>query len=104
MRNRAARLVGVTGVLVAATVSGSLGQAPKPAVEASQLLQLTITTVRPGMGAQFTDLQIKETMPAQQKGGEAAREVWSSGVFGEPGRFRSSIRDRASRITTARVR
>lgn len=87
MRSRAARVVGVTGILLAATVSGSGGQAPKPAAESSQLLQLTITTVRPGMGPQYTDLQIKETMPAQLKGGEAAREVWSSGVFGEPGRF-----------------
>jgi len=87
MMVRVARLIGTTGVLVAATVSGSGGQAPKPAAEPPQLVQVTVVTVKPGMGQQYTDLQIKETMPAQQKGGEVAREVWSSGVFGQPGRF-----------------
>jgi hypothetical protein len=83
---RHARLVGATGVLIAATISLG-GQAQKPAAEQSLLMQATIVTVKPGMGAQYTDLQIKEVMPGQQKGGASAREAWSSGAFGQPGVF-----------------
>ena len=83
---RLARLVGVTGVLVTTTVFAG-GQAQKPAVEMPQLLAATIVTVKPGMGPQYTELQMKEVMPAQQKGGLRARQAWSSGVFGQPGKF-----------------
>jgi hypothetical protein len=72
-----------SGVIIMATVLLA-AQAPKPA--ASQLFMANFVTVKSGMGPQYTDIQIKEVMPALKKAG-SSRQAWSSGVFGEAGGF-----------------
>jgi hypothetical protein len=48
---------------------------------------ISFTHVKPGMGPKFVDLQTKEVMPAQQKGGSPGRQAFSSGIAGTPGEF-----------------
>jgi hypothetical protein len=77
-------------VVVLASFAAVLGvrgsaQTQKPAQP--QLLSATIVTLKPGMGPQYVELQIKETMPAQQKGGALGREAFSGGVFGQGDTF-----------------
>ena len=72
------------GMLVVASVFLA-AQAPKPT--GPQMLVASLVTVKPGMGPEYTALQINEVMPALKKAGTPGRQAWSSGVFGEPGGF-----------------
>lgn len=64
-----------------------IAQTPKPPGAESQLLHLSFAKVRPGMTQEYIDLQVKEVMPAQRKGGGPGREAFSSGISGPPGEF-----------------
>lgn len=81
MLNR--RLAGVvvlfTGVLFTAASQGQ--QTAKPSAQ-PQLLFVSILKVNPGAAAQYAELQTKEVMPAQRKGGGLGRQAWSSGITG----------------------
>jgi hypothetical protein len=84
---RARKIAGVvcsSGVLVMAAALLA-AQAPKPA--ASQLFMANFVTVKPGMGPEFTTLQVNEIIPAMKKAGGPGRQAWSSGVFSEAGGF-----------------
>lgn len=97
MSIRRLALLGVLGIAVPFTFVHPSAQAPKPSAEAPQLLLVSFTKVRPGMGPKYVDLQTKEVMPAQKKGGALGRQVWSSGI-GAPARefvFISPIRNMA---------
>lgn len=72
------------GMLVAASAFLA-AQAPKPT--GPQLLMASLVTVKPGMGPEYTDIQVKEVIPALKKAGGPGRQAWSSGVFGEAGGF-----------------
>ena len=60
-------------------------RSPRP--RPPQLMLISFTHVRPGMGPKYIDLQVKEVMPAQKKGGSPGRQAFSSGVTGAPGEF-----------------
>jgi hypothetical protein len=83
------RLVGLASSLVVLSLVSvyPLAQAPKPAAEQPQLALISFTKVRPAMGPKFVDLQTKEVMPAQKKGGSPGRQAFSSGIAGAPGEF-----------------
>ena len=83
------RLVGLASLLVALPLVSvyPVAQAPKPAAEPPQLLLISFTKVRPAMGPKFVDLQVKEVMPAQKKGGSPGRQAFSSGISGPPNEF-----------------
>lgn len=83
------RLVGLASLLVVLSLMSvyPLAQAPKPAAEQPQLVLISFTKVRPAMGPKFVDLQTKEVMPAQKKGGSPGRQAFSSGLAGAPGEF-----------------
>jgi hypothetical protein len=55
-------------------------QTGKPAQP--QLLFVNVVKLKPGAAAAYTDLQTREVMPAQRKGGGLGRQAWSSGVAG----------------------
>lgn len=83
----ARKTVGVVcsfATLIAASVFLA-AQAPKPT--GPQLLMASLVTVKPGMGPEYTDIQVKEVIPALKKAGAPGRQVWSSGVFGDAGGF-----------------
>jgi len=45
---------------------------------------VTLTTLKPGTGAQWQEITKSQTIPMQQKGGVKSRETWQSGApFGE---------------------
>lgn len=78
------RLAGVvvvlfTGILIAAAPEAQ--QPAKPAA-APQWLIATIVKINAGAAAQYADIQTKEVMPAQRKGGGMGRQAWSSGITG----------------------
>jgi hypothetical protein len=78
----------VTVLLVVCAVSTvPVAQAPKPAAAESQMLLISIAKVHPGMGPEYIELQTKEVMPAQKKGGGLGRQAYSSGISGPPGEF-----------------
>jgi hypothetical protein len=54
--------------------------APQP-----QWLHVSIVKLHPGAAAEYVELQTKEVMPAQRKGGSLGRQAWSSGNSGAPG-------------------
>ena len=83
------RLVLPAVVLIAGLgTSGAPGaQAPRPSGAESQLLLVTFAKAQPGMTQEYIDLQTKEVMPAQRKGGGLGREAFSSGISGPPGEF-----------------
>jgi hypothetical protein len=85
----ARRLVALASLLAAVLIIAvqSVAQAPTPAAQEPELLLVTFTKVRPGMGPKYVDLQVKEVMPAQMKGGSPGRQVFSSGVAGPPGEY-----------------
>jgi hypothetical protein len=68
------------------TLSGTAPQTDKAASQ-PQMLAMTVVTVVPGMGAEYSDYQMKEVMPALRKGGSPGRDAFSTGVFGEAGVF-----------------
>jgi hypothetical protein len=43
---------------------------------------VSIVKINPGAAAQYIDIQTKEVMPAQRKGGGLGRQAWSSGITG----------------------
>lgn len=83
---RLASVVGL-GALAFTLPIGVGGQTQKPAGEQPQLLLATVVTVKPGMSTEYVELQTKEVMPAQRKGGSTGREAWSSAVFGTAGTY-----------------
>jgi hypothetical protein len=49
---------------------------------------VTLTTVKPGTGAQWQEITKSQTIPMQQKGGIKSRDTWQSGApFGEGNMF-----------------
>ncbi len=75
--------IGVVVVGVLGTPAVSLqAQSTKAADPQSQWLLVSIVKANPGVGAEYIDLQTKEVMPAQKKGGSLGRQAWSSGVSG----------------------
>jgi len=84
------RVVPLAVVFVVVTLALALNAAqtpPKPAAPESQMLVITFVKVRPGMAPEYIDLQTKEVMPAQKKGGGLGREAYSSGLAGPPGEY-----------------
>lgn len=51
---------------------------------ASQLLSLTVVTIKPGMMQAYIDYQKSDVIPALQKGGQTWRDSWRTAVFGDP--------------------
>lgn len=60
------------------------GQQPAKTSPQPQWLIVTIVKLHQGAAAKYTELQTKEVMPAQRKGGSLGRQAWSSGVSGPP--------------------
>ena len=56
-----------------------LAQTPPP----SQLLQLTVLTLKPGTAQAYVDFQKSDVIPALQKGGQKWRDSWRTAVFGD---------------------
>jgi hypothetical protein len=50
---------------------------------ASQLLQLTVLTLKPGTTQAYVDFQKSEVIPALQKAGQTWRDSWRTAVFGD---------------------
>lgn len=50
---------------------------------ASQLLQLNVVTLKPGMAQAYIDFQKSDVIPALQKGGQTWRNSWRTAVFGD---------------------
>ena len=84
---RVVHLVVALVVFVCAASVMPLAQAPKPAAAEPQMLLISIAKVHPGMGPEYIELQTKEVMPAQKKGGGLGRQAFSSGISGPPGEF-----------------
>ena len=77
--------IGVVVASVLATSSVSLpAQSTGAASQQPQWLMISIVKLNPGVGTEYNDLQVKEVMPAQKKGGGLGRQAWSSGVSGPP--------------------
>ena len=72
----------VLGFLAGGVVLAGDGQTSKP--EQPQWLFVSFVKVNPGAMAEYTDVQIKEVMPAQQKGGALGRQAWGTGIAGTP--------------------
>jgi hypothetical protein len=73
----------ILGVIVAGLSAVSSAQTKTSAPE-PQWLFVTIVKLNPGANAEYVELQTKEVMPAQKKGGATGRQAWSSGVAGPP--------------------
>jgi hypothetical protein len=82
------RLLGpaILGGIVVSLTAGALAQT-KTASKEPQWLLVSIVKLNPGAMAEYIDLQTKEVMPAQKKGGSPGRQAWSSGVSGPPREF-----------------
>ena len=77
------RLVAVAPLSVGLLVALSIvvaGQTPKPAQP--QWYSINVAKIVPGAAAEYTQIQTKEVMPAQQKGGSRGRQAWVTGVAG----------------------
>jgi hypothetical protein len=72
-------------LVVMGTIATSAQQ--KPASQDSQWLMVSVTKLAPGATAEYIDVQTKEVMPAQRKGGSPGRQAWSSGISGPPREF-----------------
>lgn len=73
--------------VVCAVATVPLAQTSKPPAAQSQMLLISFAKVNPGMGPEYIELQTKEIMPAQKKGGSPGRQAFSSGIAGPPGEF-----------------
>ena len=82
------QLVGaaIVGAVVIGVSAATVAQS-KTASNEPQWLMVSIVKLNPGATAEYLDLQAKEVMPAQKKGGSAGRQAWSSGVSGPPREF-----------------
>lgn len=76
----------ILGAIVMGATAGALAQ-PKPASKEPQWLTVNIIKLNSGVTTEYMDLQTKEVMPAQKKGGGAGRQAWSSGISGRPREF-----------------
>ena len=74
-------------VLGAASSSSMIAQAPKAPASEPQLALVSFAKVRPGKVQEYIELQTKEVVPAQKKGGSPGRQAYSSGMGGPPGEF-----------------
>jgi hypothetical protein len=74
-------------VLAAASSSSMIAQAPKAPASEPQLALVSFARVQPGKVREYIDLQIKEVIPAQKKGGSPGRQAYSSAMGGPPGEF-----------------
>ena len=77
------RLAGVVVVLVSGGLFAALEgqQTAKPSPQ-PQWLFVSVVKVNLGAAAQYSEIQTKEVMPAQRKGGGLGRQAWSSGITG----------------------
>jgi len=57
-------------------------QAPSSAPTPPEWYSVAVIKVKPEMITEYVDLQKKEVMPAQQKGGLKERAVWQPAIFG----------------------
>ena len=73
----------IVGTLAVSGTTVAAGQSKAASTE-PQWLTVSITKLNPGANAEYLDLQTKEVMPAQKKGGSLGRQAWSSGVSGPP--------------------
>jgi hypothetical protein len=76
----------ILGALIVAGTATTPAQ-QKTATREPQWLLVTVTKLNPGVTTEYIDLQTKEVMPAQRKGGSPGRQAWSSGVTGAPREF-----------------
>jgi hypothetical protein len=70
-----------TASAAASPAASDQSQAPR------QRYWVTRTQVKPEMMAQFREFYLKETLPAQQKGGVKQQSVWTSTRLGEAGEY-----------------
>ena len=73
----------ILGVIVAGLSAAAFAQT-KPSTPEPQWMTLNIVKLNPGANAEYVELQTKEVMPAQKKGGATGRQAWSSGISGRP--------------------
>jgi hypothetical protein len=84
---RLVQILSVFAVILAASLL-TLAQAPKPAAEQPQLMLLIMVKVYPGTASrEYINIQTKEVIPAQKKGGSLGRQAFSSGIGGEAGEY-----------------
>jgi hypothetical protein len=76
----------ILSVVVVGASAVALAQS-KTASKEPQWLIVSITKLNPGATSEYIDIQTKEVMPAQKKGGGAGRQAWSSGISGPPREF-----------------
>jgi hypothetical protein len=77
--------IGVVVVSVLASYSVLLeAQSPSAGAAQPEWLLVNVVKLNPGVGTEYNDLQMKEVMPAQKKGGGLGRQAWGSGVSGPP--------------------
>ena len=84
---RALAVVVVAVSCVCLGAAGLAAQTGKPPAPASEWLFVSLVKVHAGMTAEYVELQQKEVMPAQQKGGGLGRRAWSTGVAGPSREF-----------------
>lgn len=87
MTIRRAVSLAVVFVAVMLALAVHAAQTEKPAGATSEMLLISFAKVRPGMGPEYIDLQTKEVMAAQKKGGGLGRQAFSSGIAGPPGEY-----------------
>ena len=87
MSVRRAVLLAVVLLAVMSVPSVPVAQSSRAPAAESQLLLVSFAKVHPGMTQEYIDLQTKEVMPAQRKGGGLGRDAYSSGISGPPGEF-----------------
>ena len=66
-----------------ATTQAAASPATEQASAPRQRFWVTETHVKPEMTTQFREFYLKETLPAQQKGGVKQQSVWTTAAFGE---------------------
>ena len=73
----------IVGVIAAGFSAAAVAQT-KTAPAAPQWLVVTVVKLNAGANAEYVEVQTKEVMPAQKKGGGTGRQAWSSGISGPP--------------------
>jgi len=84
LRRHSLAFASVGGLVVFAS---AVVPAQTPPATAPQWMLINITKLNPGVTTEYIDLQTKEVMPAQKKGGSPGRQAWSSGISGPPREF-----------------
>ena len=80
-------LAPVIAVAIALGIGAAALAQSKTAGKEPQWLTVNITKLNAGATTDYIELQTKEVMPAQKKGGGAGRQAWSSGISGRPREF-----------------